>query len=380
MHPSTRRLHGLDTLRALAVLVVVLYHLTIFGELPERLLPVTYFGFMGVDLFFVLSGYLIGQQVLRSYAGGRPVSTLEFYSRRAYRILPSYFAVLALYFLWPSWRESPGLPPLWKFLTFTMNFSVSFQTHAFSHAWSLCVEEHFYLLLPLPVWLLMHKPSPRKTAAVLTFTMLGGIALRAWLAATYPDEIYTRIYYTSYCRLDGLLVGVTLAIVQTFRPNWWSALMQRGHALLLAGIACVGFVIWLFRNRDLGNNEGPALWGVVLGFPILALGLGAITASSVSANGWLARWRVPGAQTLAALAFALYLTHKEVAHLLMERLPKITAAQGPASWALYAAGCGAATLALHWAVERPFLRLRDHSARMKSSGALEAEMRREPAL
>ncbi len=122
---------GLDTLRAFAVLVVVLYHLTIFGELPERILPVTYFGWMGVDLFFVLSGFLIAQQVLRPYANGQRLSVVEFYRRRAYRILPSYAAVLAIYFLVPSWREFPGLAPLWKFLTFTMNFGISFDRRAF---------------------------------------------------------------------------------------------------------------------------------------------------------------------------------------------------------------------------------------------------------
>lgn len=66
---STRH-PGLDTLRALAILAVMLYHLTAFGELPFRIFPVTYFGWMGVDLFFVLSGFLIGQQVLRPYPSG----------------------------------------------------------------------------------------------------------------------------------------------------------------------------------------------------------------------------------------------------------------------------------------------------------------------
>src|ERR1700722_153550 len=116
------RLFGLDTLRAFAIVVVMLYHLTIFGELPMRILPVTYFGWMGVDLFFVLSGFLIGQQALKPYLVGQRLSVAEFYRRRAYRIFPAYLVVLALYFLVPGWRESPHLAPLWKFLTFTTNF------------------------------------------------------------------------------------------------------------------------------------------------------------------------------------------------------------------------------------------------------------------
>jgi hypothetical protein len=78
INAAPNRLRGLDTLRALAVLVVMLYHLTIFGELPARILPVTYFGWMGVDLFFVLSGFLIGQQVLKPYARGERPSIASF--------------------------------------------------------------------------------------------------------------------------------------------------------------------------------------------------------------------------------------------------------------------------------------------------------------
>jgi peptidoglycan/LPS O-acetylase OafA/YrhL len=207
----------------------MLYHLTAFGELPFRIFPVTYFGWMGVDLFFVLSGFLIGQQVLRPYRSGRRLSILDFYRRRAFRILPAYLTVLALYVLVPAWRESPRLAPLWKFLTFTMNFGISFDRHAFSHAWSLCVEEHFYLVLPVLVVLLMRRPSPRITVAVLGSVVLGGIALRSLLVLRYPDSVWTSIYYPSYTRLDGLVVGVALAILRTFRPAGWRRLMLRGH-------------------------------------------------------------------------------------------------------------------------------------------------------
>jgi peptidoglycan/LPS O-acetylase OafA/YrhL len=374
------RLFGLDTLRVLAIVVVMLYHLTIFGELPSRILPVTYFGWMGVDLFFVLSGFLIGQQALKPYLIGQRLSISEFYRRRVYRILPAYLVVLALYFLAPGWRESQRLAPLWKFLTFTMNFGFSFDRRGFSHAWSLCVEEHFYLVLPLLVVLLMRLPSARKTIAVLASVVLFGIILRAFLITHYPDEVWTGIYYPSYTRLDGLTIGVALAIVRTFRPTWWHHLMERGHTLLFIGISCVACVVWMFREQDLGNDSGSAMWGVILGFPLLSLGLGLITASSVSKNGLLARVRVPGAETIATLAFSLYLTHKAVGHIVMQHFPQITLPQGPGSWLLYAVTCFSAALLLHVVVERPFLRLRDRVTRHQSISALEDEMRKEPAL
>ncbi|HEY2568267.1 MAG TPA: acyltransferase, partial [Candidatus Udaeobacter sp.] len=106
---------GLDLLRALAIIVVVIYHAALFGfELPGR---IDRFGWIGVDLFFGLSGYLIGGQLLASLARGNKINLGRFFARRVLRIMPAYFVVLAVYFLLPSWREYPEMAqPLWKFL------------------------------------------------------------------------------------------------------------------------------------------------------------------------------------------------------------------------------------------------------------------------
>jgi peptidoglycan/LPS O-acetylase OafA/YrhL len=377
---SPARFFGLDSLRALAITVVMLYHLTIFGELPWRIFPVAGFGWMGVDLFFVLSGFLIGQQVLKPYLSGQQLSIADFYKRRAFRILPSYLAVLLLYFLVPGWREFPNLAPLWKFMTFTMNFGFRHDQRAFSHAWSLCVEEHFYLALPLLVTLLMRRSSVRKTVVCIAFIVLSGIVLRAFLVTHYPDKVMTLIYYPSVTRLDGLLVGVGLAILRAFRPTWWNTLMNRGHMLLIAGVACISCVVWMFRDNRLGDSTGSGKWGLIFGLPLLSLGLGLVVASSVSKNGLLARVRIPGAEFIATLAFSLYLTHKAVAHVINVHLPEITSAQGPESWLLYCIGCFSVALLLHVAVERPFLRLRDRLSRQKPISVLEEELREEPGL
>ncbi|MBL8312071.1 MAG: acyltransferase [Burkholderiales bacterium] len=105
---------------------------------------------MGVDLFFVLSGFLIGTQVLKPLARGETFSFADFYWRRAFRTLPAYWAVLLIYLLWPNLREAPGMEPWWKFFTFTMNLSIDYlRNTAFSPARSLCVDEHFYGLFRL---------------------------------------------------------------------------------------------------------------------------------------------------------------------------------------------------------------------------------------
>src|SRR5579863_9882168 len=115
-----RRLHGLDHLRALAIISVCIFHYSLFGH-PPGLETISSFGWTGVDLFFVLSGYLIGGQLLSRIAKGQPISYGEFYFKRTLRILPAYLVVLLIYFTWPAFTERSQLPPLWKFLTFTQN-------------------------------------------------------------------------------------------------------------------------------------------------------------------------------------------------------------------------------------------------------------------
>ena len=103
---------------------------------PAFLIPIRSFGWMGVDLFFVLSGYLIGSQLLKGYARGLNFSLRGFYVRRAFRILPAFLVILGLYCWVPQVREQPAMAPGWRFLTFTMNLGFDrSKGGAFSHAW-----------------------------------------------------------------------------------------------------------------------------------------------------------------------------------------------------------------------------------------------------
>jgi peptidoglycan/LPS O-acetylase OafA/YrhL len=175
---NRERQPGLDLLRALAIIVVVVYHAALFGfKLPGR---VDRFGWIGVDLFFVLSGYLIGGQLLAPLAHGQDIKLGRFFTRRALRIMPAYFAVLAIYFLLPSWREySEMSQPLWKFLLSVQNIALHGGT-AFSHAWSLAVEDQFYLALPFLLLFLFRRP--RAAIVIPCLIILGGLLLRTFLA------------------------------------------------------------------------------------------------------------------------------------------------------------------------------------------------------
>jgi len=379
---SNNRLPGLDSLRALAIAVVMAFHLG--GLLPDIFGPIERFGWMGVDLFFVLSGYLIGSQLLKPMRDGRAISLLDFYRKRAYRILPVYLVVLALYVFWPLWREAPGMSPLWQFLTFTENFFVDYSiNHAFSHVWSLCVEEHFYLLLPMIVFVMSRRAAAWKTIAVLLLFVALGLAMRSYVyfhvllplgrdSDEFSVRYIERIYYPTYTRLDGLLAGVALAAMRVYRPGWWSAIMQRANWLLAGGVVLMGCTLWMFADR-------VSAVGNVVGFPVMAVAMGMLVMAAADRRSWFGRVRVPGARLVATLAYSLYLTHKEVAHLDTLWLPNVMGARDWKTVCVLAVSCLAVAGLFYLTIERPFLALRDRREQRVLPN-LDQEARVEPAL
>ena len=356
---------GLDLLRAIAIVWVMAYHLVSHGP---RLPAIADLGWMGVDLFFVLSGFLIGGQVFAACARPAGPDWRAYLLRRALRVLPAYLAVLALYLWLPIWRESPGMAPGWQFLSFTSNLFADYPRHAaFSHAWSLCVEEHFYLLLPLVVIALSRRPSLRKGALFCAALLAAGMLLRwwAWDAQVRPylhvtqgeDWFFVRwvehIYNPTYARLDGLLAGCALAAIKQFRPSWWRWMTARGWIFIALGLVCVAAASLLFRDP-----AGVA--AVVLGFPLLSLGLGGVLVGMASPDVLPGRVALPGARRLATLAFSLYLTHKAVYHLVDTCAGDVFGASNLSALIGYNAAALAAALLLYLAVERPGLRLRAH--------------------
>src|SRR3984885_5777618 len=110
---SADRLPGLDLLRAVAISWVMIYHCSLF-DLVSQDTWIVRFGWMGVDLFFVLSGFLIAGQLLRPWAGGERPRYARFFGRRLLRTLPAYLVVVGVYFLIPAARDRPNLAPPWQ--------------------------------------------------------------------------------------------------------------------------------------------------------------------------------------------------------------------------------------------------------------------------
>src|SRR6266478_5365759 len=308
-----QRQPGLDLLRAFAIIVVVIYHAALFGfKLPGR---VDRFGWIGVDLFFVLSGYLIGGQLLAPLARDQRINLGQFFTRRALRIMPAYFAVLAVYFLLPSWREySEMSQPFWKFLLSVQNIALHGGT-AFSHAWSLAVEDQFYLALPFILLFLFR--SPRAAIFIPCLIVIGGITLRGFLAAQNPSVdgggvsfrgFQAWIYYPTWTRLDPLVFGVVLAAIEKFRPEWWKRLTNSAIWLWLPGLALIVFALWL------GEGEYLTVGGSIWQFPLIAIGMATLLVCAVSPRLPLCRVAIPGAAFIASIAYSAYLIQKLVIH------------------------------------------------------------------
>lgn len=352
-----QRLPGLDTLRAAAIVWVMLFHSWVVGGLGPQFDWLSRYGWVGVDIFFVLSGFLIGSQVLAPLARGERLDLVDFYRRRAYRILPAFAVVLALYVFVPALRELPGLAPWWQFATFTLNLLIDYNAQpAFSHAWSLCVEEHFYLVFPLLAAWLARRPSMLRFAVVCAALLLGGIALRYGIWWRDAGVEHTRnwfvedLYFPTWIRLDGLLAGVMLASLRVFRAPLWERLQRQAHAFLLLGLVVLAVAFWLFRDRG-------GLLASAIGWPVLSWGIALLVFAGAGRRSWLGRRRVPGAGWIAGISYSLYLSHKIALHLVQVAFGGRL--HGPALFALYAVAILALGALLHYLVERPFLRLRD---------------------
>jgi peptidoglycan/LPS O-acetylase OafA/YrhL len=371
MSRASARIHGLDTLRALAVTLVVLHHYVLFVSFGPTFGWVGEVGWVGVDLFFALSGYLIGNQIFEALSSPGGLGLGRFYARRLLRTLPNFYAVLALYALWPAFRDGAPMLPLWKYFSFTQNIGLEPGT-AFSHAWSLCIEEQFYLLLPacaLFAVALGRRGIARRWAwAVFALGFAAGMAVRAgtWLNgqddANWLHFYYQFIYYSSFCRFDELLAGVALALLRNVHGGLWMRLMGQGRLLLAAGLGTGALALRWF----LVDHYGFA--ATVFGYPLLALACALLILAALAPDSPLQRIRVPGASSLALWSYAIYLVHKQVSVLAARSLAG--AGYGPEHPLTVAAALAASVLAgwlLYRLVERPFMWLRERYVPSKGS-------------
>jgi peptidoglycan/LPS O-acetylase OafA/YrhL len=226
---SIARASSLDVLRCAAILLVIGFHLNFYATWSR-------FGWVGVDLFFVLSGFLISGRLFSEYLATERISFRRFFWRRAMRIWPPFYVfVAAVGILFFFFQKSPF--PWQPFLAtslFTQNY---FRTYpliaggAFVHLWSLAVEEHFYLLLPLLFLFFLRR---RCAAPFNAIPLLFVIISTSCLLARFLTVRVGTLAWASHLRMDSLFAGVTLRYFFHFKPDVFQKLASSKNLAIAA--------------------------------------------------------------------------------------------------------------------------------------------------
>jgi peptidoglycan/LPS O-acetylase OafA/YrhL len=253
---GTIRIPELDGLRGIAILIVILFHYVVTGAEPSNRLGAAFYdifriGWAGVDLFFILSGFLIGGILLDAKESGSYFKT--FYVRRVYRIFPIYYLWITAYFLLVAVSSAQlaqqlGIIPAgWTcipvyafYLQNTWKLNATLRSPWLAHLWSLAVEEQFYLVIP---WLIRFL-SRGKLLLLLLGTMVLAPMTRIALVLYFPTHEMAP-YRMTICRADALAAGVLLAIVWR-DPSWIQWILDHLKSLntvvglLFLGVICLG--------------------------------------------------------------------------------------------------------------------------------------------
>ncbi len=321
---SESRIPELDGVRGVAILMVVGLHYIRFPQESSAWFiklssAVVMFGWSGVDLFFVLSGFLIGGILMDNRNASNYFRT--FYVRRACRIFPLYFFWLALYYVlplilprgFPGYSECFGWEishfPKWGYIFYLQNFYAAATSNMgplwMAATWSLAVEEQFYLVLPAVLWIIL----PRKPLPIL-------IVLIALVPAF---RIYMYLFHSSYllfllfpCRADSLLLGVLCAYLlrQESVYTWLLRNKMALYALFLCLLLPIGYLISL----GYGNGIKRVLDSFELGsfgFTAIALFYACfIMIALVDKTGIIARLlRIRLLRHFGSIAYGIYLIH-----------------------------------------------------------------------
>jgi peptidoglycan/LPS O-acetylase OafA/YrhL len=313
----TRRAHGtafgylpgIDGLRAIAVMAVILYHVE-----SSKLSG----GFLGVEVFFVISGYLITSLLLSEKDRSGGVSLRDFWRRRARRLLPALYALLVAVVVMSAtiapdtWSRLPGdlLAALgyysnwWQIFHHDSYFVAAGRPSLVQHLWSLAVEEQFYLVWPL-VFALVGRRLRRPVLAVAAVGV--GVASAIWMAVLWSPAVdASRVYLGTDTRLSGLMLGIALAAIwpaHRFRAE--HAAPRAGLALDAFGLAGAAVLAWALLRV---NEFDPFVYRG--GFLVVDLATVAVIAVAVHPSARLGKVLGAGALVwIGRRSYGLYLWH-----------------------------------------------------------------------
>ena len=342
-----KHLPALDGVRALAVAGVVTYHVGA-DWLPG--------GFLGVDLFFVLSGFLITGILLGQIDRTGRIGFGEFFTRRARRLLPALYLMLVAVCAWSFFVAAPdeigdlrgaALAALfyvanWFFiLTGQSYFSDMLGPSPVEHTWSLAIEEQYYLVWPLLLLLLVRKASPRWIVAVIAALILASVAL---MAVTYDAGDPSVAYFGTFTRIHELLVGALLAWLAhrglTLPARWqWTG-----------WVALVGVLAMMATVSDVSSfyyRGGSLLFCAVVAWLLLSLGTG------TAGGGPTRLFALKPLVWIGLISYGIYLWHWP---LILWLTPVRTGLDGLALAALRIGLTVTVAAASYYVVERPIRR------------------------
>ncbi|MDP9226664.1 MAG: acyltransferase, partial [Actinomycetota bacterium] len=305
---------ALDGIRAMAILAVLGYHT---GSSLKG-------GFIGVDIFFVLSGFLITTLLFQEWSRTQAIALRNFYGRRARRLLPALFLTVAgvgvIYAIDPSLN---GGISFWKaalvVIFYAGNWVAAFANNPvqvlalLDHTWSLAIEEQFYILWPLVLLICLRRRWRPQTVFVLALSLACASALLRWLLWQHGST--SHVYFRSDTRADGLLLGCALAAVYA---------SQRGRALILRylgkwPVALAAGAVLLVVAFTYGPNDRFVYVG---GLSAVAVCSAAIIGHVVSAQrSWVARTLALSPLVwVGSRSYGMYLFHIPIFTVIESRL------------------------------------------------------------
>jgi peptidoglycan/LPS O-acetylase OafA/YrhL len=301
LHPPASQIPFLDGLRTIAILLVINGHFnTIFtGRYGENLysrIPFVPNGWIGVDLFFVLSGFFIGGQLWKELLKEGTINIRRFIVRRGLRIWPLYFFTYFFVLIF-FWHSSAANEYGWPDVVFLVNYI----NHGIVlGGWSLSTEEQFYIVTPLLLYLFARKGKPEKVRACLWGVLMFVPLMRTviWIYHTgnffaHDPALFAKLYYPFHTHCDGLVMGLIISNVWVNRRN--KVATKRWRSLLLV---LVGFIA-LVALRQLQHE--------VLIFTGLALFFGSLVWFGLNTGVRLFQSRL--FYWISRLSFGMYLNH-----------------------------------------------------------------------
>ena len=335
----------LDVLRSIAILVVVTAHFA--GEFEGvhwvQVFPAVYWGWTGVDLFFVLSGFLIGTQLWKEVSRTNRIRIGRFLLRRGLRIWPLYYSfVLVAAVRYLLGRRQTGI---WPDVFFLSNYF----SGQIAGGWSLSTEEQFYILAPVSIALALLLFRPKRlwilpVGGLLLLMMNRGISIHRSVLAV--ADLRQKLYFPIATHADGLAIGLLIAWVGVFYPWFLKSRLSRlaAGAMVALGVGLYAVNQVLFNFLSLALIFGAAaLWGISLEKTPKLLDLKIF-------------------YVISRLSYGMYLNHFAVLVIMRSYLLEVRRWGGePMFWVLYLA-CVLASMAVAFVtfqlVEWPFLQLR----------------------